>query len=57
MPHDDEPDTGHLWQQVDQAFADVRRSESTGPAATLAILVSGLPMLLLAIATLLRLLS
>jgi hypothetical protein len=46
-----------LAEQVDQALADVRRSEHVTPATQLALLVGGLPMVLLLAAVAIRVLS
>jgi hypothetical protein len=47
----------HLAAQVDQALADVRRSEHVTPATQLALLVGGLPMVLLLAAIAIRVLT
>ena len=46
MPNDENPETAELRQQVDQAFADVRRAESVGPAALLGLVAGSLPLLI-----------
>jgi hypothetical protein len=54
---DHDPRLDQLAQQVDQALADIRRTEHVTPATQLALLVGGLPMVLLLAATAIRILS
>ena len=45
----DDADTAWLREQVDGALGEVRRAESVTPAATVAALVAGVPLLLMVI--------
>ena len=47
MPYDETPGMAELRHQVDQAFADVRRAESVGPAAVVGLVAASLPLLML----------
>jgi hypothetical protein len=53
----DEPYVEWLRAQVDQAVGDVRRAESVAPAAIVAALVSGVPLLLILVVTLMKFVS
>jgi hypothetical protein len=46
MPYDEDPEIAELREQVDQAFADVRRAESVSPAAIVGLVAASLPILI-----------
>jgi hypothetical protein len=55
MPDDETPEMAELHRQVDQAFGDVRRAESVGPAAVVGLVAASLPLLMLLAVLALRL--
>ena len=50
MSRDEPPEMAQLGMQVDQAFVDVRRDESVGPAAAMGLVAAGLPLVMLLVA-------
>jgi hypothetical protein len=54
---DHDPAVDHLARQVDQALVDVRRAEHVTPATQLALLVGGVPMVVLLVAIAIHILA